>query len=108
MNLLGTICCLFAGRCAGEEPKRGEAAVPKGDLGQAEAELEKTSKEQLSHMEGGETGVLTSRFRFRRADHVGTSAGSDASHQALNSLLTSARCQQRRRWPRQQRQQTST
>jgi hypothetical protein len=56
MNLLGTICCLFAGRCAGEEPKRGEAAVPKGDLGQAEAELEKTSKEQLSHMEGGETG----------------------------------------------------
>ena len=55
MNLLRSICCLFAGRCAGEEPKeavRGEPSVPKGDLGQKEADLEKTGKEQMSHMEG--------------------------------------------------------
>jgi hypothetical protein len=38
MSLLRSICCLFAGRCAGEEPKpmretmRGEAPVSEGDL----------------------------------------------------------------------------
>ena len=60
MNLLRSICCLFAGRCAGEELKptkeamRGEPSAPKGDLGQKEAELEKAGKEQMSHMEGGD------------------------------------------------------
>jgi len=64
MNLLRSFCCLFAGRCAGEEPKptkeavRGEPSAPKGDLGQKEAELEKAGKEQMSqqmsHMEGGD------------------------------------------------------
>jgi hypothetical protein len=59
MNLFRSICCLFAGRC--EEPKptketmRGEAPVSEGDLGQTEAELEKTGKERLRHLEGGET-----------------------------------------------------
>ena len=59
MNLLRSICCLFAGRCAGEEPKptretmRGEAPVLQGDLGQKEAALEKTGKERMGHMEGG-------------------------------------------------------
>ena len=60
MNLLRSICCLFAGRCAPEEPKptketlRGEPPVSEGDLGQKEVELEKTGKERMSHMEGGE------------------------------------------------------
>jgi hypothetical protein len=31
---------------------RGESSVSKGDLGQTEAELEKTGKEQMSHLEG--------------------------------------------------------
>jgi hypothetical protein len=56
MNLLRSMCCLFGGRCAEEEPTprtettRGEAP---GDLGQREAEREKTSEDQLKHMEGG-------------------------------------------------------
>jgi hypothetical protein len=55
MNLLRSICCLFAGRC--EEPKptkettRGEAPVSEGDLGQTEATLEKTGKDRMGHME---------------------------------------------------------
>jgi hypothetical protein len=55
MNLLRSICCLFAGRC--EEPKptkettRGEAPVSEGDLGQTEATLEKTGKDRMEHME---------------------------------------------------------
>jgi hypothetical protein len=58
INLLRSICCLFGGRCAVEEPRptkdmtRGEPLVSEGDLGQKEAELEKTGKEQMSHMEG--------------------------------------------------------
>ena len=58
MSLLRSICCMFGGRCAEEEPKpttetmRHEAP---GDLGQREAEREKASKDQLGHMEGGAT-----------------------------------------------------
>ena len=58
MNLLQSICCLFGNRCAPEEAKsagdtmRAEQSVP-ADLGQKEADLEKTGKEQMSHMEGG-------------------------------------------------------
>jgi hypothetical protein len=58
MNLLRSLCCFFCGRC-GLEPKptketmRGETPVSEGDLGQKEAELEKTGKEQMGHMEGG-------------------------------------------------------
>jgi hypothetical protein len=57
MTLLRSICCLFAGRCAGEEPKptketmRDEAPVSEGDLGQTEATLEKTGKDRMGHME---------------------------------------------------------
>jgi hypothetical protein len=57
MNLFRSICCLFAGRCAGEEPKptketmRDEAPVSEGDLGQTEATLEKTGKDRMEHME---------------------------------------------------------
>jgi hypothetical protein len=51
MNLLRSICCLF-GRCV-EEPKPTNERPVAADLGQEEAELEKTGKEQLSHMESG-------------------------------------------------------
>lgn len=60
MNLLRSICCLFAGGCGAEEPestkksRRGESSASEGDLGQTEAELEKTGKEQMSHLEGVE------------------------------------------------------
>jgi hypothetical protein len=53
MNLLRSICCLFTGRCGGEEPEpkvRGRSAA---DLGQKEAKLEEASEEELRHMEGG-------------------------------------------------------
>jgi len=51
MNLLRSICCLFAGRCAEEEPKPREETV-RADLGQKEAELERSGKERMEHMEG--------------------------------------------------------
>jgi hypothetical protein len=72
MSLLRSICCLFAGRCAGEEPKpmgetrRGEAPVSEGDLGQTEAELEKTGKERLRHMEGSETSKTRQQQTSKR------------------------------------------
>ena len=52
MNLLRSICCLFSSRCAGEEPKAANKRPVAADLGQEEAELEKTGKEQMRHMEG--------------------------------------------------------
>ena len=57
MSLLRSICCLFGSRCIPEEVKltadkmRDETTVP-ADLGQKETDLEKTGKEQMSHMEG--------------------------------------------------------
>ena len=60
MNLLRSLCCLFGGRCGVEKPKstketgRGDTPGSEGDLGQEEAELEKTGKEQMGHMEGGD------------------------------------------------------
>ncbi len=60
MNLLRSMCCLFGSRCAPEEAKsagdtmRAEQSVP-ADLGQKEADLEKTGKEQMSHMEISQT-----------------------------------------------------
>ena len=62
MNLLRSLCCLFGGRCSLEEPKptketeRGGTPGSEGDLGQKEAELEKTGKERMSQMEGGAAG----------------------------------------------------
>jgi len=60
MNLLRSICCLFGSRCSPEETRStGDTTrrEPSGsaDLGQTEAELERTGKKQMSHMEGGET-----------------------------------------------------
>jgi hypothetical protein len=59
MNLLQSICCLFGGRCGVEEPKptkeTGDTAGSEADLGQEEADLEKTGKERMSHLEGGGT-----------------------------------------------------
>ena len=53
MNLLRSICCFF-GDCPGENSKATHEGSGKADLGQKEAELEKTGKEQMSHMEGGD------------------------------------------------------
>ena len=54
MNLLQSICCFFGGSCA-EEPKATNERPVAADLGQEEAEQEKTGKEQMSYMEGGDT-----------------------------------------------------
>jgi hypothetical protein len=51
MTLLQSICCLFAGRCS-EEERKPRKDTARGDLGQTEAELEKTGKERMEHMEG--------------------------------------------------------
>jgi hypothetical protein len=72
MNLLQSLCCFFGGRCGVEEPKptketmRGETPVSEGDLGQKEAELEKTGKEQMGHMEGGKASKPTQRQSTKR------------------------------------------
>ena len=58
MNLLRSICCLFGSRCEGEGPKQTKNTMrdePPADLDQKEAKLEKTGKEQMGHMEGGDT-----------------------------------------------------
>ena len=57
MNLFRSMCCLFGGRCAEDQPKPPTNAMIEapGDLGQREAEREKASKDQLGHMEGGAT-----------------------------------------------------
>jgi hypothetical protein len=60
MTLLRSICCLFGGRCAGEEPKPITEATRReapGDLGQKEAEREKASEDQLRRMESGPTRI---------------------------------------------------
>jgi hypothetical protein len=60
MTLLRSICCLFASRCAGEEPKPTTEAARReapADLGQKEAEREKASEDELRHMEGGATST---------------------------------------------------
>jgi len=53
MNLLRSICCLFAGPCAGEEPEPKVRGRSEADLGQKEAGLEEASEEEFRHMEGG-------------------------------------------------------
>lgn len=54
MNLLRSICCLFGRECVEEPHPAKESAVSESDLGQKEAELEKTGKERMSHMEAGD------------------------------------------------------
>ena len=54
MNILQSICCLFSRGC-GEQPTstpRAESPGAKADLGQTEAGLERTGKEQMGHMGG--------------------------------------------------------
>ncbi len=63
MNLLRSICSLFGGECAGEQRGQTNDTARKGapaDLGQEEAELEKTGKEQMSHMEGDTSSTPSS------------------------------------------------
>ena len=58
MNILQSICCLFSRGC-GEQPTstpRAESPGAKADLGQTEAGLERTGKEQMGHMGGDEAG----------------------------------------------------
>jgi hypothetical protein len=72
MNLLRSICCLFGSQCVPEEGKstgdtaRGEPSIP-ADLGQTEAELEKTGKEQMSHMKGDDTSKSAEQEATRRS-----------------------------------------
>jgi hypothetical protein len=58
MNILQSICCLFSRGCGEQsEPtttRRNESPVAKADLGQTEAGLEKSGKEQMGHMQGDE------------------------------------------------------
>ena len=59
MNLIQSICCLFSRGCAEESQRtagtrRNESSVSEADLGQTEAGLEKSGKEQMGHMEGDE------------------------------------------------------
>jgi hypothetical protein len=46
--------------------KDQQAGKPKPNLGQTEAELEKTSKEQMSHMGGGKSPKPVQRQRSKR------------------------------------------
>ena len=56
MNILQSICCLFSRSCGGQTTStpRDESRGAKADLGQTEAGLEKTGKEQMGHMGGDE------------------------------------------------------
>jgi len=60
MNILQSICCLFSrGRgeqCEPTSTRRNESPVAKADLGQREAGLEKSGKEQMGRMGGDEAG----------------------------------------------------
>jgi hypothetical protein len=66
MNLLRSICCIFAGPCAGEEPRPRAHGRSEADLGQKEAELEEASEEELRHMEGGKAAEAAVRRRKPR------------------------------------------
>ena len=60
MSMLRSICCLFGGRCAEEEPKPTTETMRReapGDLGQKEAEREKVSEDQLRRMESSPTST---------------------------------------------------
>ena len=52
MNILHSICCLFSRGCGEQTTRtpRDESAGAKADLGQTEAGLEKTGKEQMGRM----------------------------------------------------------
>jgi len=55
MNVLRSICCLFGSRCEPEQVKSAADTMrAEADLGQKEADLEKTGKERMSHLEGAQ------------------------------------------------------
>ena len=60
MNLLRSICGFFGSSCASEESKATNEPPMAADLGQEEADLEKTGKKQMGHMEDT-SGAKTSR-----------------------------------------------
>ena len=62
MNRLRSICGFFGSSCAGEESKATNAPPIAADLSQEEADLEKTGKKQMGHMEGT-SGAKTSTER---------------------------------------------
>ena len=66
MNLLRSICCLFAGPCAGEEPEPKVRGRSEADLGQKEAGLEEASEEELRHMEGGKAAEAALKRKRKR------------------------------------------
>ena len=51
MHLMRSICSLFGGKCT--DDAEATKKHPVADLGQEEAELERTGKEQMSHMKTG-------------------------------------------------------
>jgi hypothetical protein len=90
MNLLRSICCLFGNRCEGEEPKPTKETTrdePLADLGQKEAELEKTGKEQMGHMESGDASKTAQQPTKR-----GTLVAPRATYLAPATI--SAKCQE--------------
>ena len=66
MALLRSICSLFSSRCDGEKPQAANERPVAADLGQEEAELEKTGKEQMSHMEDSAGRKTTPRKPAQR------------------------------------------
>jgi hypothetical protein len=64
MSLLRSICCMFGGRCAEEEPKPSTETMRReapGDLGQRDAERERASEATSTH---GDRPSWNSQARF--------------------------------------------
>jgi hypothetical protein len=61
MDLLRSICSLFGSGCSGGKPRVDNERPVAADLGQEEAEREKTGKEQMSHMDDSAGGRTTRR-----------------------------------------------
>ena len=70
MNLLRSICCIFAGPCAGEEPKPRTRGRSDADLGQKEAELEEASEEELRRQCHGNSDSSAVRRRLASSDET--------------------------------------
>jgi hypothetical protein len=57
MSLLRSICCLFGGRCAEEEPKPPTETMRREAPSDLEVERERASEDQLRRMESGATST---------------------------------------------------
>jgi hypothetical protein len=57
MTLLRSICCLFGGRCAEEEPKPPTETMRREAPSDLEVERERASEDQLRRMESGATST---------------------------------------------------